>query len=65
MSAIIGWFVCKMRKRHEWATVTSYYNTKEGTDIVHYNWCLKCDKIKILASSERRVEGDVENTDSK
>ncbi len=65
MSAIIGWFICKMRKRHDWATVTSYYNTKEGTDIVHYNWCLDCNKIKILAKSEREGENDVENIDNK
>jgi hypothetical protein len=66
--SVVGWFVCRMiRRRHDWATVTSYYNTKEGTDIVHYNWCLDCDKIKILAKSERRIEGEgnVEDTDSK
>jgi len=55
--AIIGWFVCKLRKRHDWANVTSYYTEKDETNtIVHYNWCLKCGKIKILANSKRKIK---------
>jgi hypothetical protein len=64
MSAIIGWFICKIRKRHDWATITSYYHTKEGTDRVHYNWCLDCNKIKILAKSERDNEENSIDTDT-
>ena len=33
---------------HDWVLATSYVHRLEETDIIQFNWCLKCDERKIL-----------------
>jgi hypothetical protein len=54
MKRLFKWFSRKCE--HDWVYVVSYFHKENETEIVSYNWCLKCNKIQLKNSLTRPIE---------